>query len=156
LAARTDKPPKPELRVRDYGASQAGYLFHSEWVSGPSIRDGHPICVSNHGEGPRRFRKPLLVEPGEEAIRILLHTPRRPSTVSIETWRELDASGQPVGSPESVDLNLRRRPNGRWRLGFTANIPPSGDYYLELYGRWRDKPCEANEYASWTFHIRAS
>jgi hypothetical protein len=153
-----DASPPTFLKSPTASDRQRGRVIESEWIYGPN-RDG--ICVSNHGVGPTRFPAPLTIQGGSDFSHIVIRRRKRPRTVSLDFWRQVDESGSPVGDPEPIQARVvKRHREGRigrvWSVNFRVATPPDGDTYVRLFTRWQDRRCEAPEYAFYTFHLHGA
>lgn len=149
-------PPGTLLRVAHTRGFERGKLYRFDWTR----RSGKRTCVTASADGPRRFGRPLLIEPGTQTATVVFRTRKRPRSLQLNAWRAVDPTGAPLGPPETIPYALAaRRRHGkvaRWRARFTVSLF-IGDYYIDVFGVWRNtNGCGGAGDADWTFHLGAA
>lgn len=144
----------PQANLKVAGETQSGRLYHLVWTKG----DGKG-CVAASGIGPRRFPPGLSVPSGSRTVKVDFAKSRKPTSLRIYRWNDVDDAGAAVGAPQRVsrELSMHRSKTGRtyWRAKFTLDV--TAHDYLAVSGTWRDEEgCGGEQSADWTFHLAAS
>lgn len=151
--ARDHHVPSTRLRAGT-GETQRGALFQSDWTAPSKSKDG--TCAFGSGDGPESYPEGLVVGTDQTTVRIRIGKQEKPVALKLWGWRAVDANGSATGPTENIDYTLKKRtPKDRraaWVARFSVEVV--GDYYIQMYGRWRESEgCGGTQQAWWSFHL---
>jgi hypothetical protein len=152
--ANDHEPPQRPFLYKGQRELQRGNWQAYCWTYPPNPDGTYTIqCADYEGSFPAADR----VGAGSE-LRIRILKIQRPESFSVAAWRNVDENGELVGTGRQLRSSLRRVvQDGQtvaWDVVFRVN-KPGRHYYLIAGGVWEDEHVEdANQDASWTFHVR--
>ena len=148
-SARGFTTPKTSL-VTNSGKG-AGYVYEFDWSDKRSAAGG--VCFGGGLRATREFAAPVSFVPGG-AMTIELGIRQRPKDMRLAIYPAIDPlSAEPLGSPDSPDVELHVSPDGKsWRATFDP--PPWPDLYIDSAVEWPSAGFCGPHRLKATFHAR--